>query len=159
MCADVPERPTGDGGRRDDAGPATPAEEVADLLHRTTHRLRRAMRDDAGPGALTPAQWRALRVVAGCGEPPRMSAVADRLRIARRSATAVVDDLEDRGLVRRDADPGDRRAVVVVLTDAGVAALGEGRRRRRRAAARALEVLDDRDLAALAALLRRLDET
>ena len=37
--------------------------------------------------------------------PVRMSELADRLGIARRSATSVVDELVDRGLVERRAEP------------------------------------------------------
>ena len=45
-----------------------------------------------------------------------MSELAARLDIARRSATSVVDELVERGLVERHADPADRRAVAVVVT-------------------------------------------
>lgn len=49
----------------------------------------------------------------------RLSALADRLGIAPRSATEVVDALETRGWVQRLPDPQDRRAVVVAATTAG----------------------------------------
>ncbi|MDD0859754.1 MarR family transcriptional regulator [Arthrobacter alpinus] len=39
----------------------------------------------------------------------RLKDLAERLRIAPRSATEVVDQLEAKGLVRREADPSDRR--------------------------------------------------
>jgi len=57
--------------------------------------------------------------------------LADRLRIAPRSATEVVDQLEAKDLVRREPDPTDRRATLVVATDAGAelfANLGAERR-------------------------------
>jgi DNA-binding MarR family transcriptional regulator len=53
----------------------------------------------------------------------RLSDLAERLRIVPRSATAVVDALEEAALVARTPDPADRRAVRVVLTDSGRAAL------------------------------------
>jgi DNA-binding MarR family transcriptional regulator len=53
----------------------------------------------------------------------RLSDLADRLHIAPRSATTVVDALEDAGLVERTPDPADRRAVRIVLTAAGWAAV------------------------------------
>lgn len=53
----------------------------------------------------------------------RLSELAERLCIAARSATAVVDALEEGGLVARTPDPADRRAVRVALTTAGDAAL------------------------------------
>lgn len=39
-------------------------------------------------------------------------------------ATAIVDALEERGFARRRADPDDRRATEVHLTDAGLQAVG-----------------------------------
>ena len=44
----------------------------------------------------------------------RPSALADALRIAPRSATEVADALEERGWVRREPDPTDRRATRLV---------------------------------------------
>lgn len=143
-----------DGG---DPGPVTLAEEVADLLHHTAGRLRRAVRHDLGPTGATPAQWRALRVVTRCEEPPRMSDIAEALRIARRSATEVIDQLEAGGLVARSPGADDRRAVVVEATQDGRALLSTLSRQRRQAAARQLQSLDDEELATLASLLRRLD--
>jgi MarR family transcriptional regulator, transcriptional regulator for hemolysin len=48
--------------------------------------------------------------------PVRQHALADRLGISRMSATDLIDRLEARGLVRREADPEDRRAKRVSLT-------------------------------------------
>ena len=45
------------------------------------------------------------------------------MTVSRPSVTVVVDGLSDRGLVRRDADPSDRRRAGIVLTGEGVAAL------------------------------------
>jgi DNA-binding MarR family transcriptional regulator len=53
----------------------------------------------------------------------RLSELSDRLRIAPRSATEVVDALEKRGLVERRPDPGDRRATLVEVTDDGSSVL------------------------------------
>jgi DNA-binding MarR family transcriptional regulator len=132
------------------------AGEVADLVHAVAHLLRRRATRDLEPLGVTWAQVRALRVVARHA-PMRMSDLADHLRIARRSATSVVDELVDRGLVARTAEPGDRRAVVVEPTDAGRAVLDEVSRRRRDAIVEAAGVLDDDELRALHTLLRRLD--
>ena len=145
-------------GGSDDDTPLSPAEQVADLLHHTSGRLRQAVRRDLGPTGVTPSQWRALRMVARCDDPPRMSDIADRLRIARRSATDVIDELESSGLVTRSPDSRDRRAVVVQATEDGRRLLATLSRQRRQAAARHLEVLDEDDLSALARLLQRIDD-
>ena len=67
---------------------------------------------------IAPSHARALGVLVRHGE-IRLSELSEHLRIAPRTATEVVDALEDRGYVRRHADPDDRRAILVSLTDEG----------------------------------------
>jgi DNA-binding MarR family transcriptional regulator len=86
-----------------------------------------------------------------------MSELAERLRIARRSATSLVDELVERGLVERLPDPVDRRAVTVAVTPAGGALLDRLVQRRRQAAGDLTSALDGRELEVLRDLLRRLD--
>ena len=53
--------------------------------------------------------------------------VARRLGVDRTTMVALIDDLEDKGLVQRRADPDDRRKNVVILTDPGRATLHRAR--------------------------------
>ncbi|GAA4998863.1 MarR family transcriptional regulator [Kitasatospora paranensis] len=117
---------------------ADTAAELADALTRAMKRIRRQTARRLEPLGITPSQARALRTLArpdcpgradadlpgsaGYGS-MRLSELADRLHIAPRSATTVVDALEEAGLVARTPDPVDRRAVRVVLTEAGRGAL------------------------------------
>lgn len=48
-----------------------------------------------------------------------MSSISDELGVTRRNVTALVDALEDEGLVQRVPHPTDRRATVIELTEAG----------------------------------------
>jgi len=70
------------------------------------------------PWDVAPSHARAITVLDHEG-PLRLGALAERLHVAPRSVTEVVDALESRGLVQREADPSDRRATLVGLTDAG----------------------------------------
>ncbi|GAA2830287.1 MarR family transcriptional regulator [Kitasatospora sp. CM 4170] len=105
------------------------AAELADAMTRAIKRIRRRTSERLEPYGITPGQGRALRTLAhapGCELPDRamrLSDLADRLHIAPRSATTVVDALEEAGMVERTPDPADRRAVRIVLTDAGHAAV------------------------------------
>jgi DNA-binding MarR family transcriptional regulator len=54
-----------------------------------------------------------------CGGPKIMSGISDELGVTRRNVTALVDALEEEGLVRRLPHPTDRRATVIELTDEG----------------------------------------
>lgn len=115
--------------------------ETGELVMALARRVRRATLDALAEWGVTPSQSRALRVVGAAGEGVRMSVLADALHIAPRSATEVADALEDKGWVRRSADPGDRRATLLALTDAGRTLLAEVDVARRRASEDALAVL------------------
>ncbi|MEP7045849.1 MAG: MarR family transcriptional regulator [Ilumatobacteraceae bacterium] len=135
------------------------ATEVADLLHHANHTIRRQAVAGAGSGDVTSSQMRAMRVLIRRVGPMRMSELAEELGIVRRSATSVVDDLEQLGMVERTADPVDRRAVGVQLTRSGRALLDDARRRRRNAAGRVLESFSEPDLRKLRDLLQRITDT
>ncbi|MFD7588279.1 MarR family winged helix-turn-helix transcriptional regulator [Kitasatospora sp. NPDC059811] len=105
------------------------AAELADTMTRAIKRIRRQTGWRLEPYGITPGQARALNTLAhapGCELPDRamrLSDLAERLHIAPRSATTVVDALEEAGLVERRPDPADRRAVRILLTEAGRAAV------------------------------------
>ena len=135
--------------------------QLADLLHGLTRRLRRAQSDGLAPLGLTPAQGRALRIIARSEdeEPLRMTELADRLGIVPRSVTTVVDALEEAGLVRREVDPRNRRAILLRLTDRGVDVRDELREARRRAAEELFAPLSADQRKTLAGLLTLLDSS
>jgi DNA-binding MarR family transcriptional regulator len=133
------------------------AGQLADLLHRLTRRLRRSQAERLAPLGLTPAQERALRIISRSDEPLRMTELADRLGIVPRSLTTVVDALEEAGLVRREIDPRNRRAILLRLTDQGTAVRDELREARRRAAEDLFAPMPDDERELLANLLLRLD--
>ena len=131
--------------------------QLADLLQRLTKRLRRAQAERLAPLGLTPAQERALRMITRSEEPPRMTELADHLGIVPRSVTTVIDALEQAGLVRREVDPRNRRAIRLHLTDQGLAVRDGMREARRRAAEDLFAPLSADDREALAKLLGLLD--
>lgn len=132
--------------------------QLADLLHRLTRRLRRAQAERLAPLGLTPAQERALRLITRGDDPPRMTELAERLGIVPRSLTTVIDALEEAGLVSREIDPRNRRAILLRLTDRGLAVRDELREARRRAADDLFAPLAPADRETLGDLLSRLDD-
>lgn len=68
---------------------------------------------------LTYARIKLLGVLSRKG-PQIMSALSDELVVTPRSITALVDALEDSGLVKRRAHPTDRRATIIELTPQGI---------------------------------------
>ena len=143
--------------------------EPSDQLHAVNHRLRRRWINQLTPFELSPHQYRALAVLARsadhtheAGADPqdgmRLNEIAERLRIAPRSATEVVDLLEDKELVRRGQDPNDRRASRVTVTEWGQHLYRQVRRERLQQADDFVSVLTEADRAEFSRLLGRLLE-
>lgn len=129
---------------------------TGDLLMSAARALRRRYAAALAQWDVTPGQARALRIVVGADEAPRLSEIADLLRIVPRSATEVVDALEQRGLVSRSPDPRDRRATVVVATSEGkrlAAVIDDARAEQAKAY---LSVLSAADRAELHRILEKL---
>ena len=53
------------------------------------------------------------------------SELGERLIVTRATVTGLLDSLEQRGFVRRSANPADRRSLVVQITPAGLTVLQE----------------------------------
>lgn len=134
------------------------AAQAADLLIRTNRRIRRQAEQRLGPVGVTPGQLRVLRVLARAEGPVRISVLARRLDVVPRSATSVIDDLETRGHVRREPDPSDRRATLVLLTDSGSAVLDDLAQSRQAGLAELLDRLTLAEQAELIRLLTRLTD-
>ncbi len=71
-----------------------------------------------GEGGTTYARMRLLGVLR-CHGPQIMSGLSGELGVTPRNVTALVDALEEEGLVRRKAHPSDRRATVIEMTEEG----------------------------------------
>lgn len=95
-----------------------PETELADLILRVARRLRRTTAEELEGLPVNPHQARALRTIARL-QPVRMADLAERLHVAPRSATDVVDALVAGGWVLREPDPSDRRATLLSLTSSG----------------------------------------
>lgn len=87
--------------------------------------------------------------------PLTVKQVAEAATLDAPAATVAVNDLEARGLVVREIDPGNRRCKVVSLTEAGLA-LNAQLEQIADPAPAALAGLDPADLATLGAILARL---
>ncbi|MBO1755086.1 MarR family winged helix-turn-helix transcriptional regulator [Allobranchiibius sp. CTAmp26] len=131
---------------------------LSELVLRTARVLRRAHREALEPYGLSPHQSRAMGVIvrsgAEDGDGLRLSDLAAQLGIAPRSATDVVDALEEHGLVERRPSEHDRRAVDLRLTPAGRALRRTLERARATVSDRHFASLTDAERATLARLLR-----
>ncbi|MFC7534671.1 MarR family winged helix-turn-helix transcriptional regulator [Actinoplanes sp. GCM10030250] len=92
----------------------------------------------AASPAIPPAQLRVLTIVAGSRH-TNMSRLAEALDVVPSSASRLCDRLEATGLLRRVADPRDRREVRLLLTSASRRLLADLRERRSAALGEVLE--------------------
>ncbi|HET6937604.1 MAG TPA: MarR family transcriptional regulator [Nocardioides sp.] len=137
--------------------PDVPSDSLGEAFGAVARRLRSASMAAFAAYDVTPSQVRAIRVLDTHGG-VRSKELADHLRIAPRSTTEVVDALEAKGLVSRSADPHDRRATLVALTDRGRELSAEVRRARGVESERMFERLTPTDRADLARILGKLSE-
>src|SRR5689334_289175 len=118
--------------------------------------LRRRLRARFGQPPLRGAQAELLQQVdaePGIG----VAAAARALYLAGNSVSTLVNQLVDDGLLRREPDPADRRAVRLFLTPAAVERLALRRAARRELLDDALARLDTGDRAAITAALPALE--
>jgi DNA-binding MarR family transcriptional regulator len=131
-------------------------EALSEYFWGVARQLRHLSMETLAPWDISPSHSRALGVLLRHG-PMRLSDLSEHLRIAPRSATEVVDALQDRGFLKRQADPHDRRATLVLLTGEGTR-VGEAIRSARTAEAdRFFSELSETDRIQLTRILRKLN--
>jgi DNA-binding MarR family transcriptional regulator len=94
------------------------ASEAWSLLFRLFVSQRGRVPSVAAEFELSPMQAHVLRLLEP-GAPLPMRTLARKLCCDASNVTGIVDRLEERGLVRRDAAPGDRRIKMLVVTEDG----------------------------------------
>jgi DNA-binding MarR family transcriptional regulator len=90
--------------------------ETIELVFELVHQLGANMAAVSAEHGLTPVQTRAL---ISLREPAPMRDLAAALECDKSNVTGIVDGLERRGLVSRQASPTDRRVKQLVFTSAG----------------------------------------
>jgi DNA-binding MarR family transcriptional regulator len=100
-----------------EVGRTDPGSEAWSLLHWLFVANKQHMFAIAQEFDLAPQQMITLRML-GAG-PRKMSELANALFCDNSNVTGIVDRLEERGLVRREAAAGDRRVKLLVLTKEG----------------------------------------
>jgi DNA-binding MarR family transcriptional regulator len=103
-----------------------PVKALAIRIRRVAHHLERSLREQLGASDIE--VWEA-EVILALRRAPDHSRSAGQLvkdiQVTSGAITNRVARLEERGWVRRDVDPADRRHVVVSLTPAGLARADE----------------------------------
>lgn len=117
-----------------------------------SHNRTNARMSAAG---LSLARFRVLQALASGGR-LRMNELSAALGVVPRTVTTIIDALENDGMVARLADPADRRATLLEITEAGHGQLGRLRALHDAAAAELFQVLTPDEKQQLSGLLHRL---
>jgi DNA-binding MarR family transcriptional regulator len=120
----------------------------ADRLRLVLLRLARRIRSQYR-GESTPSQMAVLTTLARHG-PSTVGQIAEHEQVRPPSASKIVAALEAQDLVRRHADPEDRRCALIALAPAGERLILDARLAGATWLASRLEELDAEDLTALA---------
>src|SRR6478735_6928621 len=143
-----------------DPGLLVLAQDFREALRHSIYLVRRLDAD----GELSAAQLSTLKMLLESADDGgvRVGEIARNLGVKVPSATEQIIKLERAGLVRREADPSDSRAVRVHLTAEGHAAVDSANQRRNAVMAAILGSLTEADRKALAAaipVISKINET
>jgi DNA-binding MarR family transcriptional regulator len=127
--------------------PTPSTSDLASRLRLAVARTARRLRQEAD-GGLSPSLVAALATLERHG-PLTPSKLAEIERIQRPTATRIVSNLEQQGLVGREGDPLDGRSFRVRMSADGARLLKRLRSRKNAYLARRLRTLDEEELATL----------
>ncbi|MDQ0615848.1 DNA-binding MarR family transcriptional regulator [Microbacterium sp. W4I4] len=132
--------------------------EVLSRMDRLSRQLDRARREVFHRSDIEPWEWDVLSALRRAGAPFTLSPkqLLQQTLVTSGTMTNRIDRLVARRFVRREADPGDGRSILVILTDDGKVRADAAITRLVDAEAEMLHALPRADRDRLAGLLRKL---
>lgn len=89
------------------------------VLTKAQHTVHQLFKAELAPYGVTPGQYGVLRCLWDeNGQTAKQ--LADRLCLDGSTVTGILDRMEQKGLIKKQADPKDRRALKVQLTEVGI---------------------------------------
>ena len=128
-------------------------EELMSTLEESPRRLNQEMM-----GGVQLGEMAVIRLLAehSVKEPMAAGEISSRLKMTTSRIAAVLNSLEKKRLLVREADPRDRRRVLVSLTKEGMAIFEKRRAEGRRRARRFLEKMGEEDAATFVRLMKKM---
>ncbi|HYH08174.1 MAG TPA: winged helix DNA-binding protein [Thermoanaerobaculia bacterium] len=99
------------------------SQETAVALLRTSHLVKRKLEAIVSSEGLTSQQYNVLRILRGARAPLPTMEISDRMIETACGITRLIATLEEKGLLKREQWPGDRRQVLCQITPAGMRVL------------------------------------
>jgi DNA-binding MarR family transcriptional regulator len=130
-------------------------EGIVDRIMGISRRLKNSLEETLAEHGLDWADWKVLGALVR-KSPRSAGKLAEFTELSSGAMTSRLDRLEESGLVRRLADPGDRRGVLVALTANGKRAYHAAAGDEAAKEALVTSALNKREKAELNTLLRRL---
>jgi DNA-binding MarR family transcriptional regulator len=139
------------------SSPSGPSLQIAMRLHAAALHLLIFLRQEDAASGITASRLAALSAIVFQG-PISLGDAARIQQVKAPTMTRLVAALENKGLVRRTADPGDGRAIKLTATKRGRELMEAARQRRLDRLANALDAIDSARLARLEDSLEVFDE-
>lgn len=136
-------------------GPELTSVQLMDQFRAIAHATHNRTNAQMSAAGLSLARFRVLSALQSGGR-IRMNELSAALGVVPRTVTTIVDALEKDGMVARQADPADRRATLLEITQEGLSQQRRFRAMHDAAAAELFEVLTSTERRQLARLLHRL---
>ena len=133
------------------------AHRALDALVRAEARITRTLGRELERRGLSPTAFAMLVVVESAGGLLGLRALRQRLGLSKANASEVAGTLAQRGLILRETDARDRRALTIAVTGAGRALVEELFPDHARRVQDTFTVLDDGEKRELARLCRKLE--
>ena len=105
--------------RTNPAASATVEPRISYVIARLERAIRTQINKRLGPHGLTTLQYTTLSVLGSRGQPLSNAQLARRAYMTPQAMIEVLNALEHKGLIRRDAHPNHRRVYPASLTDDG----------------------------------------
>jgi DNA-binding MarR family transcriptional regulator len=99
------------------------SQEAALAVLRTAHLLRRQVEALVSGEGITMQQYNVLRILRGARAPLPTMEISERMIETACGITRLLTTLEEKGLIRREQWPGDRRHFLCQITPAGLKVL------------------------------------
>lgn len=132
-------------------------ESIGYWVCRTSRALEQALNEELTPHGITYRQWQVLCWLAIDG-PLTQRELADRLRVEAPTVVGILDSMERRGWIRREAAKGDRRKKRIVPTRQAQSVWNQIATCARRVRARATSGITPEDLETVKRVMRQIQD-
>lgn len=131
---------------------------VSQLFH-ARNRVRFAMDEAFKPAGITDATWRTLFYLEQCGDSVAQKQLAEVMGIEGPSLVRLLDNLEEKNLIKRCPSKEDRRVKLVRLTSSAQTLLVNLHKTARQVRSELLSEITDEELQVCLKVLERINAT